>query len=219
MLATGQSEHPALADRLGSESAGRAHVMKLNYPDDRISAVAAKMEELMGSPLDILLHCLGPTLAKPIDETETDELVSLLQTNAVSFQEALVSFVPLLASGTGRIVVFTVAGSDNLVSRQMLPAYFAAKSALVSLLKSWALRLAPRGITVNGLAPGLFAGELRLDASARRRHSGFGASATKVPAGREGEWRDLEHVLGFLLSPESSYVTGNNILVSGGYAV
>ncbi len=207
VLATGRSERPALASQLDEKHSNRLRTARFDYPSDGINEVASLAREHPGEPLDILIHCIGPALAKAIDETSAEELANLFQANVTSFQEAMLAFAPSLRDNRGRVVAFTVAGADALVSRNMLPAYFAAKSALLSLVRSWATRLAPRGVTVNAIAPGIFAGELELDVEGR------------VPAGRMGEAEDIEQALKLLLAPESGYITGNNILVSGGYAV
>ncbi len=207
VLATGRGKRLEFASQFDKEHSSRLRTARFDYPSDSISEVASLAREHPGEPLDILLHCIGPALAKAIDDTSAEELANLLQTNVTSFQEAMRAFAPALRDGRGRVVAFTVAGADALVSRNMLPAYFAAKSALLSLVKSWATRLAPRGVTVNAIAPGIFAGELELDAESR------------VPAGRPGEAEDIEQALKLLLAPESGYITGNNIVVSGGYAV
>jgi len=205
ILATGRTLPGELGQTAG-EAPARLHLLVFDYPRHPVSAVAKEAGRTPGLPLHILLHCLGPVIAKPVAETGTEELLRLLHVNAVSFHEALLEFAPLLAPG-GRVVVLTVAGAENLLARTLLPAYFAAKAALLSLVKSWVRPLAARGITVNGIAPGLFRGELELDA------------ARKVPMGRPGEPGDLEQALRFLLAPASGYITGNNIVVSGGYGL
>jgi 3-oxoacyl-[acyl-carrier protein] reductase len=73
-------------------------------------------------------------------------------------------------------------------------------------MKSWALKLAPRGITVNAIAPGVFAGGLTMDEA-------------KIPAGRMGKPEDLAAALRFLLGEDSGYITGNSITASGGYGI
>jgi len=207
VLATGRSERPELASQLGGQHSDRLRTARFDYPSDSIGDVAPLAREHLGDPLDILIHCIGPALAKAIDDTDAEELANLLQANVTSFHDAMLTFAPALRDSRGRVVAFTVAGADALVSRNMLPAYFAVKSALLSLTKSWATRLAPRGVTVNAIAPGIFPGEMELDVESR------------VPAGRPGEAEDIEQALKLLLAPESGYITGNNILVSGGYAL
>lgn len=207
VLATGRSERPELPSQLDEKHSNRLRTARFDYPSDNIANVASAALEHLGDSLDILIHCIGPALAKAIDETTGDDINSLFQTNVASFQDAMRAFAPSLSDNRGRVVAFTVAGSDALIARSMLPAYFAAKAALLSLTKSWARSLAPRGITVNAIAPGIFPGELELGAESR------------VPAGRMGEAKDLEQALKLLLAPESGYITGNNISVSGGYGV
>ena len=207
VLATGRAEHADSAAHFDTESNERLHTARFDYPADSLDKVASLAREHLGETLDILIHCIGPALAETIDETTGEDINRLFQANVTSFQDAMRAFAPSLADDRGRVVTFTVAGADAMVARSMLPAYFAAKAALLSLTKSWAKRLAPRGVTVNAIAPGIFPGELELDAEGR------------VPAGRMGEAEDLEQALKLLLAPESGYTTGNNITVSGGYAV
>jgi len=207
VLTTGRSEHPEFTSQLDEKLSSRLRVTRFDYPSNSIAEVASLARTHLGDTLDILVHCIGPALAKPIDETTDEDINGLFQANVASFQDAMLAFAPSLADNRGRVVTFTVAGADALVARSMLPAYFASKSALLSLVKSWAKRLAPRGITVNAIAPGIFEGELELDAEGR------------VPARRIGKAEDLEQALKMLLASESGYITGNNIVVSGGYAV
>ncbi len=207
VFATGRSEPADPAAHLGIAPDERLRTARLDYPADSIDEVATLAREHLGETLDILVHCIGPVVAKSINDTNGKELADLLRANAISFQDAMRAFAPSLTDDRGRVVTFTVAGADALVSRSMLPGYFAAKSALLSLVRSWAKVLAPRGIAVNAIAPGIFGGELDIEAEER------------VPAGRVGEARDLEQALKLLLSPESGYITGNNISVSGGYTV
>lgn len=188
-----------------STSGAGSELAAFNYPRDGFAALKSAVTGRLGARLDILVYAAGPTLKKAIDETGGEELLELLRVNATGFHEAMLTFTPLMGAG-GRAVTFTVAGAEELVGRKMLPAYFAAKAAQLSLLKSWALRLAPRGITVNAIAPGVFAGEVEMEEE-------------KVPAGRTGKPEDLAAVLRFLLGEESGYMTGNSIMASGGYGL
>lgn len=193
-----------LGTRRSTTGAGSG-LLAFNYPKDNFAALRDRVKAELGERLDVLIYAAGPTLKQAIDETEGEELLELLRVNVAGFHEAMLAFTPTMGEG-GRVATFTVAGAEELVGRKMLPAYFAAKAAQLSLLKSWALRLAPRGVTANAIAPGVFAGELEMDKG-------------KIPAGRMGKPEDLAAVLRFLLGEDSGYITGNSIMTSGGYGI
>jgi len=193
-----------LGTRRSATGAGSG-LIAFNYPEDSFGALLGTVRERLGAHLDVLIYAAGPALTRAVDATTGEELVELLRVNAAGFHEAMLAFTPMMGAG-GRVVAFTVAGAGELAGRTMLPAYFAAKAAQLSLLKSWALKLAPRGISVNAVAPGVFAGEVAVDEG-------------RIPAGRPGKPGDLVAALRFLLSAEGGYSTGNSITVSGGYGI
>lgn len=90
----------------------------------------------------------------------------------------------------------------------------ASKAAVVVLSEQMALEWAGMGIRVNAVSPGLIdAGiSLRLHPDAERRKQ----RAAQVPLGRAGTVDDVAHAVMFLASPQSSYITGQNIIVDGG---
>lgn len=92
------------------------------------------------------------------------------------------------------------------------PFYGAAKSALIQLTRYMACHLAPEGIRVNAISPGPF------PAQAAKLHPAFMHNLQqKVPLGRVGEPEELQGPLLFLASNASSYVTGINLAVDGGW--
>ncbi len=92
------------------------------------------------------------------------------------------------------------------------PAYGAAKAGVIQFTRYAACHLAPRGIRVNCLSPGPFPrGEIR-------KQEGFIEElCRRVPLGRVGEPEELVGPAAFLLSPASSFVTGHNLVVDGGW--
>jgi 3-oxoacyl-[acyl-carrier protein] reductase len=91
-------------------------------------------------------------------------------------------------------------------------AYVTAKAAQLGLARSWAVELAPFGITVNAVAPGFVPVERHADVSDEIR----AAYRATVPAGRMGTPRDIAHAVSFLASEEAGFVTGQRIVVDGG---
>ena len=153
-------------------------------------------------------------VAKSINDTNGKELADLLRANAISFQDAMRAFAPSLTDDRGRVVTFTVAGADALVSRSMLPGYFAAKSALLSLVRSWAKVLAPRGIAVNAIAPGGIQTEMLRPLWENPELQQL--MMPMVPLQRLGQPDEIGSVAAFLASEAASYINGQTIIVDGG---
>jgi 2-deoxy-D-gluconate 3-dehydrogenase len=101
-----------------------------------------------------------------------------------------------------------------------VPAYSAAKGAIVQLTKSMAIELAPRGIQVNAIAPGWIATEMTAMAREDPAWDGFTKlMLARTPAGRWGEPDECAGAAVFLASQAADFVTGITLTVDGGYTV
>ncbi len=119
----------------------------------------------------------------------------------------------MLEEGWGRIV--NISSSSIHTGVPKLAPYVAAKWGIVGLTKSLALEFAASGITVNTVPPGF------IDTPATRRTEArgfinFGESLKRTPVGRVGEPEDIATACAFLVSEETSYITGQIIPVNGG---
>ena len=120
------------------------------------------------------------------------------------------------------INIASVAGIQGGMT--LSPPYAAAKAALINLTKVAAARVAQYGITVNAVAPGIVNTALnwKLDEEIGQKHLGmapgkhFESRWAPVPLGRAGEPEDVANAVAFLAHPDSSYVTGETIVVAGG---
>jgi NAD(P)-dependent dehydrogenase (short-subunit alcohol dehydrogenase family) len=120
------------------------------------------------------------------------------------------------------INIASVAGIQGGMT--LSPPYAAAKAALINLTKVAAARVAQYGITVNAVAPGIVntAFNWKLDEEIGQQQLGlapgkhFESRWRPVPLGRAGEPEDVANAVAFLAHPDSSYVTGETIVVAGG---
>lgn len=118
------------------------------------------------------------------------------------------------AAGGGPLVF--VASVSGLTAAPLHAAYGAAKAGLISLVRSAAVELGPRGVRVNAVAPGVV---WTPRVAALLGPEGRRLNAENAPLGRVAQTRDIAAALYFLASPQSSYMTGQTLVVDGGVGV
>ncbi len=174
-----------------------------------LAAAYAALERSRGVPY-ALVHTIGDFAEQPLLGTDLPTWRHLFTSNVDTAFHTVQAVVPAMArAGRGRVVLFAAAGVDKDRGMLRAPAYFAAKAALVQLARSLALEVAPAGVTVNVIAPGLIAHPHSHRASQDRM-------LPRVPARRLGEVDDVAAMVRYLLSDAGAYVTGQVLTVDGG---
>ena len=157
-------------------------------------------------PVDVLVNNVGIASNGPIESLTVDELDTVFRVNVYSFVVALQAVLPAMKQRrAGRII--NTSSNWALTGQENACVYAATKAAILGLTKSWARELAPWNITVNCIAPGGIYTEL-LETSAER--------LARIPLGRHGDPLDVSHMVGFLASHRSSYMTGGVLNLTGG---
>jgi 3-oxoacyl-[acyl-carrier protein] reductase len=165
-----------------------------------------------GAPFG-LVHCVGDFAEASVLGTNSDLYHHLLENNLTSAYLVTRHLVPaMVTAGRGRVIFFATAGVEDQTAKTRAPVYFAAKAALVSLARSLAKEVAPSGVCVNVISPGIIRHETSHHESQDRMES-------KVPVGRGGTVDDVIPVIRLLLSEEGSYITGSNLTVDGGLSL
>lgn len=174
-----------------------------------IDHAIGQARERFGS-LDLLFLNAGisrPGPVESIDEESFDALFDInVKGNFFTVQKAL----PLLNEGAS--IVFTVGAAEGVGA-----AMTAAKGALLPLMRSLAIELAPRRIRVNSVSPGLITTPVysRMGVSQET----IDAWARDVPLGRAGAPAEIAEAVAFLASDAAGYITGTDLAVSGGMGV
>ncbi|MFI2230163.1 SDR family NAD(P)-dependent oxidoreductase [Nocardia testacea] len=183
--------------------------------DAGATAVAESIKARSGM-IDVIVHNAGVFRRTPLADMELEAVRELLDVNVFGPVLLTGRLSPLLRSPGGNIVV--VSSINGRVASAGVSVYSATKAAVDSLVASWAVELAPRGIRVNGVAPGtvltpiLAAGGVpSTDAEEWRADY-----ARTSPAGRIGRVEDVVPWITRLAEPVSSWVTGEVIVVDGG---
>lgn len=134
------------------------------------------------------------------------------------FRLARAAIAPLSASARGRVVaVSSFVAHAFRPDMTVFPASAAAKASVEALVRALAIELAPAGVTVNAVIPGL----IRKDAGAHAALSPeqFRAQTARIPLGRLGLPEDVAAVIAFLAGAGAAYVTGQCIHVDGGLII
>lgn len=151
-----------------------------------------------------------------IEEADAADIAGLAQLHLGSALTLLKAFLPAMkARGFGR-VLFN--GSRAALGVPTRTAYSASKAGMIGMARTWALELAPHGITVNVVAPG----PVRTDnfwGIIPRDSEREAALAQKIPVGRLGEVGDVTNAFMFFADEKSGFVTGQTLYVCGGSSV
>lgn len=155
--------------------------------------------------LDLLINNSGVYHPVPLVKLSQKQWFEGLNTTASAVFFMTRHALPLLRRTQGRVINIGDSSASRPGARDLSMSYHIGKTGVGLLTKSFARQEAPRGVTVNMVSPGYLDNSVGLP------------DLKEIPAGRYGCANDIYSVIRFLTSRESAYVTGTDIVVSGGW--
>lgn len=198
------------------ETGASAIAVEADVADRRaVDAALDKVRAELGS-IRILVTSAGLDAFAALSEITAERWERVLSVNLTGTFHCVQAAVPdMVEARWGRIV--TISSASGQTGAPRMAHYAAAKGGVIALSKALALELAPSGITVNAIAPGI------IDTPMLRRAEAAGdvadiAKMTRrtVPLGRAGSPEEIAATCGFLCSDEAGFVTGQVVGVNGG---
>ncbi|RVT95531.1 3-oxoacyl-[acyl-carrier-protein] reductase [Rhodovarius crocodyli] len=205
-----EAELSAVAEKLGS----RARVAVADLADPAAPATLVEGIEAAEGKLDILVNNAGFTrdmLALRMGDEDWNAVLEV-DLNA-PFRLARAALRGMMKRRAGRIV--SIASIVGVTGNAGQANYAAAKAGLIGMSKALAQEVAPRGVTVNVVAPGFIATPMTDKLSDAQK----GALLGRIPLGKMGEARDVAAAVTYLSSDEAAWVTGATLHVNGGMAM
>jgi 3-oxoacyl-[acyl-carrier protein] reductase len=199
----------ALAERLGERV--RVAVAELAEPQAAEQLIAAADAE---GGVDVLVNNAGLTRDSLALRMKDEDWQTVLDVNlSAGFRLVRAALRGMMRRRWGRIV--NVSSIVALTGNPGQANYAAAKAGMIGMTKSLAAEVASRGITVNCIAPGFIQTPMTDALSAEQR----ARLLERVPLGRLGSGADVAAAVGYLVSEEAAYVTGQTLHVNGGMAM
>ena len=202
-------EKPALAHP-------RLHAVEIDLLDSRATREVAV--EIAGrNAITHIVHNAGVTRHKLLEQASAEDIADLAQLHLGSALVVLQACLPAMKRNRfGRVVMISSRAALGAVGRT---AYSATKAGVVGMGRTWALELAPFGITVNMVAPGPIQGTHMFHEIVPAGSERETALANAIPVKRLGKPEDVANAVLFFASAESSFVTGQVLYVCGGASV
>jgi NAD(P)-dependent dehydrogenase (short-subunit alcohol dehydrogenase family) len=183
---------------------------------DRAATAAAVKDLVNRFEVNTVVHNAGVIRAALLADVKLDDLDALVDLHLGCAIQLVQAALPAMrAQRFGRIVLLSSRAAVGLATRT---SYSATKAGMLGMARTWALELAPEGITVNVVAPGPIRTDMFYDVveqgSDKER-----ALAASVPVRRLGESADVARAVSFFADPANSFVTGQVLYVCGGTSV
>ena len=207
----------AAAQPVAAEVGGVAVTADVTSATEMSGAVDAVLGRL--GRIDVLVNNAGVAWMGPALDMPLEALQAMLRVNIEGVFIASRAVLPhMMARGSGSIV--NLASWAGKTGNAYFAGYSASKFAVVGLTQALAREMAPHGVRVNAICPGIVVDTaMRTAIEAQQRHYGLPETSEReksIPMGRVSVPDDVARIAAFLASDEASYMTGESINLSGG---
>ncbi|CAM3161034.1 SDR family oxidoreductase [Mycobacterium colombiense] len=203
-----------IAAELAADGDGKVVPIRcdVTQPDQVTGMVDRVIAELGG--LDVAVCNAGVIDVVPMLDMSPEEFQRIQDTNVTGvFLTAQAAARAMVAQGRGGAIITTASMSGSIINvPQRVGHYCASKAAVIHLTKAMAVEFAPHNIRVNSVSPGYILTELVEPLTEYHRQW-----EPKIPLGRIGRPEELTGLYVYLASEASSYMTGSDVVIDGGY--
>ena len=205
----------SLARRKSDLAHPRMHSLEVDLSDRQATAQAAA-ELTQKFEISTIVHNAGVIRAALLPDVKLTDLDALVDLHLGCAIQLLQAALPgMKAAHYGRVVLLSSRAALGLATRTN---YSATKAGMMGMARTWALELAPEGITVNVVAPGPIRTDMFYDVVDEGSEKEK-AIAAGIPVKRLGESVDVARAVRFFAEPDNSFVTGQVLYVCGGTSV
>ena len=197
------------------ELGGEAVYMHLDVTSQDDWDRAIQTAEDQFGKVDVLVNNAAIVLRKNIEETTGEDWDNIMEVNAKGVFLGTRAAIPAMRRAGGGSII-NISSISGLVSIGP-PAYIATKGAVRLFTKSTAIQHAADNIRANSIHPGSVDTDMRRDGLTSQTPEEIQARVDQIPLGRVGTTEDISYGALFLASDESSFMTGSELVIDGGY--
>lgn len=200
-------------DREPQAPAGIADQIEAYLPVDLSKSVPAAL--LQDSAVDILVNAAGVLRRADIRDHTVQDWNDTLAVNVRAVYRLCALFAAQRIHRQLPGAIVNVCSIESFTALPRHAAYTASKTAVLMLTRSFALELAPHGVRVNAIAPGVTA--TGMNRSLREDPQAAAGLSARIPLGRFADPSEQAAAIAFLASEDASYITGSTLAVDGGW--